>query len=94
MSEDKNIKKTIPHNLIMNNCEKLSLTGVSDVGSFDERTILCFTDKGELIIKGDMLRVDKMDTASGDMEITGKIMSLVYTGENSHHAGFFSKLFK
>lgn len=94
MAEEKKTQKIMPHNLVMNNCEKLSLTGVSDVGSFDEKTIICFTDKGELIIKGNMLRVDKMDTVTGDMEITGKISSLIYTGDGMRRSGFFSKLFK
>jgi len=82
-----------PHNVIMSNCEKMSLTGVRDVESFDEKTIICFTDCGELIIKGTDLHVDNMDVAGGDMEITGRILSLVYTGEK-RHSSVLSKLFK
>ena len=94
MTEEKNIQKTMPHNVVMKDCEKLSLTGVKDVGSFDENVIVCFTDKGELIIKGDMLHIDSMDTASGDMEVNGRISSLIYTGEERRRSGFISKLFK
>lgn len=94
MTEEKNIQKTMPHNVVMKDCEKLSLTGVRDVGSFDENVIVCFTDKGELIIKGDMLHIDSMDTASGDMEVNGRISSLIYTGEERRRSGFISKLFK
>ncbi len=94
MTEEKNTQKTMPHNVIMKSCEKLSLTGVRDVGSFDENVIVCFTDKGELVIKGDMLHIDMMDTASGDMEVTGRISTLIYTGEERRRSGFISKLFK
>ncbi len=94
MAEEKNMQKTMPHNIIMSNCEKLSLTGIRDVGSFDDKTILCFTDKGELVIKGEMLRVDQMDTVTGDMEVTGKVSALIYTGETHRRSGFFSKLFQ
>ncbi len=94
MTEEKNIQKTMPHNVVMKSCEKLSLTGISDVGSFDENTIICFTDKGELIIKGDMLHIEKMDTVSGDMEVSGRVSSLTYTGEERRRSGFISKLFK
>ncbi len=93
MIEEKNIQK-MPHNVVMANCEKLSLTGVNSVGSFDENSIICYTSKGELIIKGDMLHIEQMDTTSGDMEIKGKVASLIYTGESSAHSGFFSKLFR
>ncbi|MEE1280465.1 MAG: YabP/YqfC family sporulation protein [Oscillospiraceae bacterium] len=94
MTEEKNIQKTMPHNVVMKSCEKLSLTGVRDVGSFDENIIACFTDNGELIIKGDMLHIEKMDTTSGDMEVIGKVSSLTYTGEERRRSGFISKLFK
>lgn len=93
MSEEKN-KNKMPHNLFLNECEKLTLTGVSDVREFDDKSIICFTDKGELVIKGTQLKVDKMDTVSGDMEVCGKISALIYTGQTQRTNGVFSKLFK
>ena len=92
MKEEKNTR--IPHNLFLNECEKLSLTGVIDVKGFDDKSVICFTTKGELIIKGNELKVDKMDTTSGDMEVCGRISALIYTGENKRNNGVFSKLFK
>ena len=93
MKEEKNTK-IMPHNLFLNECEKLSLTGVTDVKEFDDKSVICFTSRGELIIKGNELKVDKMDTTSGDMEVCGKISALIYTGENRLSNGLFSKLFK
>lgn len=92
MAEQKNSLRK-PHNIAMNNCQKLSLTGITDVGGFDDRVVRCYTDMGELIIKGTNLHIDRVDVSIGDMEITGKISALIYTGENSHN-GFISKLFK
>jgi len=93
MAEEKN-KNKMPHNLFMNDCEKLTLTGVNDVKEFDDKSIICFTDKGELVIKGTQLKVDKMDTVSGDMEVCGRISALIYTGEAKRTNSVFSKLFK
>ena len=93
MASEKNTKP-MPHNLFMSQCEKLTLTGVSDVREFDDKSIICFTDKGELVIKGQMLKVDKMDTVSGDMEVCGRISALIYTGEARRTNSVFSKLFK
>ena len=93
MASEKNAK-TMPHNLFLNECEKLTLTGVNDVREFDDKSVICFTDKGELIIKGQMLKVDKMDTVSGDMEVCGKISALIYTGQSNRGNSVFSKLFK
>ena len=92
MKEEKNTK--IPHNLFLNECEKLSLTGVTDVKGFDDKSVICYTCKGELVIKGNGLKVEKMDTESGDMEVFGNISALIYTGENRCSNGVFSKLFK
>ena len=44
------------HNLIMEDRKTLTLTGISDVDSFDEQTVVLITDIGELIIKGDSLQ--------------------------------------
>jgi len=92
LSEQKNAQKR-PHNLIMNNREKLELSGVYDVESFDEKTVICFTDYGQLIVKGNALHVDNMDVTGGDMQITGEITGIYYTGERAK-GSVLSKLFK
>lgn len=91
MSEQKNIK--LPHNIIMNNCEKLTLTGVTDVGSFDENVIHCYTSCGRLTIKGEGLKVESIDTVTGDMEVLGKVRALLYSDESDRRT-FVAKLFK
>ena len=42
--QEKSLKQN--HNLILENRKKLSLSGVTDVDSFDERTISLFTEMG------------------------------------------------
>lgn len=81
------------HNLIMNNCEKMSLSGVFDVESFDDKTVICYTDFGKLVIRGNGLRVDNINVDSGDMELTGRVLSFVYADEKPSKS-VFSKLFK
>ena len=92
MSEQKTKQKRV-HNLFLNNREKLELSGVYDVESFDEKTVICFTDYGQLIVKGNALHVDNMDVTGGNMQITGEISGLIYTAEKRQN-GIFSKLFK
>lgn len=45
-------KKPQVHNLMMENREKLTVSGVIDVDSFCEDTIVLYTDMGTLTIKG------------------------------------------
>lgn len=92
MNEQKSsIKK--PHNVIMNDCNKLCMSGICDVGSFDEKIVHCFTDRGELVIKGNLLHIDRIDLEGGNMDLSGEISALIYTGEK-RKSGFISKIFK
>lgn len=92
--EHKNLAK-LPHCLTLDNRKHLSLTGVSEVDSFDDKSIVAYTDVGELTIKGENLNIKKLNLDIGELEVTGKISSLVYADHRlSSSAGFFSKLFK
>lgn len=92
MYEQKTAQKRT-HDLIMKNRDNLEISGVYDVEGFDEKEINCFTDFGQLIIRGEHLHVENMDTSSGQMKITGQVSALIYTAEK-RHSSFVSKLFK
>ena len=70
--------RSVPHQLIVQDRHVAELTGVSDVDSFDEKTISLYTQLGELTIKGRELHIDAMSVETGDMVITGDIWSAVY----------------
>lgn len=65
-------------NLILENRRSLSISGITDVDSFDEREICLYTQLGELAIQGKELHIDSMSVETGDMTITGDIWSIVY----------------
>ncbi|MBQ9885846.1 MAG: sporulation protein YabP [Lachnospiraceae bacterium] len=60
-----------------------SINGVKDVKSFDEKEIVLLTEQGLLTIKGDGLHVDRLTIEKGEIEISGRIDSLVYSEEGS-----------
>lgn len=83
------------HKLIMNNRKLLSLSGVRDVDSFDEREISVSSVMGEIIITGEGLKINSLSTETGSLEIEGeRINSLNYYGDKKESVGFFKKLFK
>ena len=51
MTEEKKMMK-MPHNVILEDRRNLTVSGVSDVDSFDEQNITVFTDMGELAVRG------------------------------------------
>ena len=67
------------HTLTLTNRERLTLTGVSDVDSFNEEEILAVCSCGELTIKGDMLHIEELNLESGILTVSGKIVSLTYS---------------
>lgn len=93
MSEEKT-KTNIPHSVILDNRKSVSVDGVCDVDSFDEKTIVISTEMGELIIKGDNLHINNLNTTSGNLQIDGKIDSLTYTDKTPSNSSLLSKIFR
>lgn len=94
MSEEKNMGK-LPHNLMLDNRKLLSISGVSDVDSFDEQTVVVYTDVGELTVKGKNLHINRLSIDVGEMQIEGQVDSLLYSDNKPlSEGGIFSRLFK
>ena len=74
--QDKTVKQN--QNIILENRKNLSISGITDVDSFDEKEISLYTQLGELTIQGRELHIDSMSVETGDMTITGDIWALIY----------------
>lgn len=85
-------EKKAVNNIIIENRKKFTLTGVKDVVSFDEETIIMETFLGRLVLKGEGLHILNFDTVSNDLTGEGKIHAAVYTAEEK--GGFFSRIFR
>lgn len=68
----------VPHTLNLEGRKSLSVSGVKDVESFDDREITACTDMGTLIIKGENLNIKKLNLDTFDLDVTGKICALDY----------------
>ena len=84
----------MPHNVIMEGRERLSVSGVEDVESFDEETIVVYTTKGMLIVRGEGLHIEKLTLDGGDLTVEGLVQSLRYEEETKEKGGLLSRLFK
>lgn len=81
------------HNIIMENREKISMSGIKKVDNFDEQSIILLTELGELTIKGENLHISKMDVDTGDLKVTGNIYGLIYN-ESQKSTSVFKRLLK
>ena len=94
--EDKTKLTSSHYNLILENRNKLSISGVSDVDSFDEQEIVIYTALGTLTVKGFDLHINKLNVESGELVIEGELDSIAYSdqGRQEKGGGFFAKMFK
>lgn len=83
-----------PHNIIMENRNMITVSGVSDIDSFDEQSVLLFTEMGDLEIRGSNLHINKLNVDSGEVNIQGDIYALVYNDNVKTSGGILSKIFK
>lgn len=84
------------HKISLSNRSLGIITGVKDVVSFDLNEIILDTDQGLLMIKGKNLHVKKLLVEKGEVEITGKIDSFLYSNieEPGKKEGFLGRLLK
>lgn len=95
MVEEKT-QKIKNQNLILENREKLNITGVVEVQSFNDELITMKTELGELFIYGSGLKINKLNVDSSEIAVTGNIQCLEYSDKNNGKSkvGFISKIFK
>lgn len=83
------------HIVNIDNRERITVTEVTDVDSFNEQSILVTLSSGGLIIKGEHLHIQKLDLEEGKVIITGAISSAVYTEKkDKQERGFLKKILK
>lgn len=93
MTEDKTTVQ-MPHHIILEDRHNLTVSGVSDVDSFDELTVIIYTDMGELTVKGEGLHINRLNIETGELTLEGQVQSLTYAEIQSRSGGFFGRLFK
>ncbi len=96
MKKDNIQSANVIQNIVLENREKLSISGVLDVLSFDDQIIIVETELGLLTIKGEDLRINKLSIDTSETIVNGNIMQIAYS-ENTMEKkgeGIFSKIFK
>ena len=93
MRSEENRKSKIPHHVVVENRNLLTLTGIIRMGSFDEQSVVAYSDYGELHIRGEKLHISKLSLESNEVAIDGEIEALIYT-RTSSNSNFFSKIFR
>ena len=83
-------KLELPHKLTLNERKVLTMTGVTEVLSFDENAIALRTELGILQIHGRDLQLKALSQENGSMMVEGTVSALVY--EEPRQGGFWRRL--
>jgi len=95
MNIDERKKDGMIHRLTMTGREKMTISGVEDVESFDDDNIILYTVDGTMTVKGAALRINRLDVEDGELEVEGEIDSIEYSDvHQKEKVGLLSRIFK
>jgi len=93
---DERKRSTSRHSLQIDRREKVTVSGMIDVISFDEESVIGETEMGVIVIRGANLHVSKISLDSGEMSVHGEIDSITYEnpGGPAKAKSLMGRLFK
>lgn len=96
IDERKSMNTNIVQNLVLENRNRLNISGVLDVLSFDDQIVIIETELGMLTVKGDNLRINKLSIDTSEVIVEGEIISLAYSNKDldKKNESFLGKIFK
>ena len=71
-------KPEFPHKVTLDQRKKLTMTGVSEVLSFDEDAVALQTELGRLIVQGSELKLKTLSPEGGQVIINGNVSAMFY----------------
>ena len=66
------------HTLQLSERKQLTMTGVSEVVSFDETVVVLQTSLGTLVVQGEQLQLKNLSQDGGQVAVGGQIQGLQY----------------
>lgn len=85
-------RMALPHKLTLSERKKLTMTGVTEVVSFEEDAVILKTALGTLVIQGRDLQLKTLSLEGGQVDVEGTVSALVYQ-EPKHSGGVLRRLF-
>ena len=71
------------HKISLTSRKRALLLGIKDVRSFDSGEVILETTQGILTIKGQELHINRLLLERGEVDVDGKVDSMIYSEDNS-----------
>ena len=98
MSAEVSKGSCMTHQISLKNRESMEVSGVTDVISFDEQSVILSTVCGNMEIDGSSLHIHVLSMEQGIVAMDGRVDSVTYyeqePAEKDGQRGFFRKMFR
>ena len=86
-------QNTAAHGITLEERERLCVSGVEEVESFDENTVVMITTGGPLVVRGSGLHIEQLSLDGGQLRLEGQVESLTYEEDRGGRNGLLARLF-
>jgi len=83
----------LPHRLTLDERKALTVTGVTEVVSFDENNVVLNTAAGTLVVQGTELQLKTLSEEDGRVAVVGQVSALHYE-QPRNTDGWLSRLLR
>lgn len=83
----------LPHKITLDSRNRLNMTGIKEVESFDEGMVVLHTTRGTLVVRGNGLHLQLLSLDGGQVHVDGTVDSLTYEDTGREAGSFFARLF-
>ncbi len=87
-------RATAKHTAYIENRNEIIVDGISEVTSYDETTVVAVSEYGDVVVRGEGLRIKSFDRAAKKLSIEGNFSSLQYLDPPKKQEPFFKRLMK
>ena len=85
-------ERILPHKLTLSERKSLTMTGVTEVVSFDETAVVLRTSLGMLTVHGQGLQLKMLSPEGGEVAVEGTVAAFIYE-EPRKSGGMLRRLF-
>ena len=85
-----------PHKVTIDSRERITITSVEDIDSFNENEVIFLTGVGMMTVTGQDLHISRLNLEEGVLTIDGAIASVDYSDheEERMRSGFLGRVFR
>ncbi|MBE7056660.1 MAG: sporulation protein YabP [Ruminococcaceae bacterium] len=87
-------EKSNGQNIYIENREHLKITGVNDVISFDNNFVETETELGNMLIRGENLKIEKLNPEERELLLNGYFHSCEYAETKKTGKNIFTRIFR